>query len=231
MIDRERYAHSVFGQRDQVLDQILRRSLLDSRRAPMQVSDECARTLQLLTCLQKPQVAIELGGFVGYSAIHIARGLPPGGRLTCVELDSELAEVTRKNVDILGLTDLVEVVCRDALNFLQSIPSESVDMVFIDADKRRYLQYLRESFRVLRRGGLLIADDACADGDYSSECIADPDGSEARSAIHSYNVSVARTKSLCSSLISSGHGLMVSIKAPRTAAALSTVDGSVEPIR
>lgn len=222
MSDRDGYMRAVFGPRDQSLDQILRGALLGSGRLPMQVSDECARTLQVLTCLHKPQTAIELGCFVGYAAIHIARGLPPGGRLTCVERDLELVVVARTNIDKLGLAELVDVVCSDALKHLQALPDESVDMIFIDADKRGYPQYLRESFRVLRRGGLLIADDACADSDFSAEYADDRDGSTARAAIHSYNVSVARAASLCSTLISSGHGLMVSVKAPQTAVAVIT---------
>lgn len=228
MSDREGYLKAVFGPRDKMLDQILRSALLGSGRPPMQVGDECARTLQLLTCLHKPQVAIELGGFVGYAAIHIARGLPPGGRLTCVERDPELVDVARTNLDRLRLAELVDVVCQDALKHLQALPSESVDMIFIDADKRSYPQYLRESYRVLRRGGLLIADDACADGNFGAESEVDRDGSEARAAIHSYNVSVARANSLCSTLISSGHGLMVSVKAPQTAVANNSNCISVE---
>lgn len=217
MNDREQYCRAVFGPRDQALDRMLRSTLLGSGRLPMQVSDECARTLQLLTCLHKPRVAIELGCFVGYSAAHIARGLPPSGYLTCVEHDPELADVARSNIAGLGFSEFVEVVCQDALEYLKAQPSDSVDMIFIDADKRNYPQYLRESFRVLVSGGLLIADDACADGNFSEEHQDDRDGSKARAAIHSYNISVARANSMYSTLISSGHGLMVSVKAPQTA--------------
>lgn len=210
-LPRLRYVRAVSAPREEVLDSILRSSLLGNGLRPMQVDDNAARVLHLLTALQRPQHVIEIGTYFGYSAIHIARGLPPGGQLVTLELDADLAALARVNLERAGVAELVEVVVGPAAHHLAGLTPGSLDMVFIDADKLAYPAYLKLCYPLLRRGGLLVADDAFADGDLSSES-ADGDGEAARRAINTYNRAVARSPQLLSAFVGTDHGFMVSYK-------------------
>ena len=206
-----RYVRAISPPREEVLDRILRDSLLDNRLRPMQVDDNAARVLQLLTVLHRPRQVVEIGTYFGYSAIHIARGLPPDGHLVTLEVDAGLAELARGNLEKIGLADRVEVVVGLAADHLSGLPPESLDMVFIDADKLSYPTYLKLCFPLLRHGGVLVADDAFADGDFSSES-PDGDGAAAARAINSYNLAAARSPRMLSAFIGTNTGFLVSYK-------------------
>jgi len=103
--------------------------------------------------------AVEVGTLAGYSAIHIARGLSPDGRLFTLEIDPRHAEIARDNLRVAGLEARAEVVVGDALASLASLASQGpFDAVFIDADKGRYDAYVSWAADHLRPGGLLVAD-------------------------------------------------------------------------
>jgi predicted O-methyltransferase YrrM len=201
----------VFPPREELLDRILRDSLLTHGLRPMQIDDNAARVLQLLTTLHRPRRVIEIGTYFGYSAIHIARGLPPGGRLVSLEIDPGLASLARENLARAGLAESVEVVVGPAADHLAGLAPESQDMVFIDADKVSYPSYLKLCFPLLRHGGMLVADDVFAAGDFSGESPGD-DGAGAVRAINAYNRATARSPRLLSAFIGTGNGLMASYK-------------------
>jgi caffeoyl-CoA O-methyltransferase len=211
-VDRASYFRALFGKREDTLSRILRSSLGATGSAPMQIDDETGRVLQLLTLLAQPKRVVEVGTFFGYSAIHIARALPASGRLTTLEADPELAEIARVNLRIAGVSDRVEVITGDAREHLEFLAAESVDMIFVDADKRNYPDYLRLSFRLVRPGGLLIADDAFADADFSGEGNGPGAEIEAFRAINTYNRAIVRSPMFFSALFGTGNGLLVSRK-------------------
>lgn len=204
------YVRTVLGPREPLLDRILRRSLLEHGLRPMQVDDNAARVLQLLTLLHRPMHAVEIGTYFGWSAIHIARGLPPGGRLTTIEVDAEHARLARENLVEAGVADRVEVVVAPAAEHLSSLTERSVDLVFLDADKVSYPLLLKHAYPLLRSGGLLIADDAFAHGDFAAEST--DDGSAEVAAINTYNRAVARSPYLFSAFLGTDNGLLVSVK-------------------
>lgn len=210
MKERAAYVRSVLGPREPVLDAVLRRSLLDQDMPTIMVDDDAGRVLQMLTRLHRPQRVIEIGTLFGYSTIHLARGLPPGGRVTTVEADPEAAALARENFEIAEVSDVVEVIVGDAVEYLASVPAESVGMVFIDADKASYPTYLKHGYLALQKGGLLIADDAYADGDFSAESASE--GRRERDAITVYNRAVTKSPNLFSTFITTGTGFMVSYK-------------------
>jgi predicted O-methyltransferase YrrM len=104
-----------------------------------------------------PTKILEVGTLVGYSAIRMARLLKKGGRITCVELNPDLAKVAASNFGKAGLADRVEVLVGDAKSVLPRV-EESYDMVFLDAVKGEYLQYLRSCERLLHSGSVVVAD-------------------------------------------------------------------------
>jgi predicted O-methyltransferase YrrM len=205
------YIRAVLGPRDPVLESVLRHSLRDERMPVIQIDDNAGRVLQLLTLLGRPTAALEIGTLFGYSAIYLARGLPPGARLTTLEVDPRAAAVARHNIAAAGFADVVDVVEADAVEFLRRPGAGPYDLIFIDGEKKAYPDYLKVCFPVLRKGGLLIADDAFALGDFSAETGEDDPGASA-AGITAYNRAVARAGTLHSAFVGTETGLMVSVK-------------------
>ncbi|MDE5586671.1 MAG: O-methyltransferase [Muribaculaceae bacterium] len=122
------------------------------------------RILKMLTQICAPRLAVELGTFTGYSGLCIAEGLPEDGRLVTIEVDDELEDFIRRQLESSDAGQKVELRIGPALEICRQFPDESVDMMFIDADKRQYPAYLEEAARMLRPGGLIIADNTLWSG-------------------------------------------------------------------
>lgn len=122
------------------------------------------RLLKMLTQLVAPRLAIELGTFTGYSALCIAEGLPDDGRLITIEIDDELEDFIREQFLNSPFGEKIDLRIGNALQVCQALPDGCADLVFIDADKRQYPAYLDESARLLRLGGLIIADNTLWSG-------------------------------------------------------------------
>jgi caffeoyl-CoA O-methyltransferase len=132
----------------------------------IQLAASEARLLTLLVQLVAARKAVEIGTLAGYSALRIARGLAPGGKLWTFELDPRHAEVARENLHNAGVGDRVEVRVGPALEGLKQIEREGpFDAVFIDADKGGYPEYARWAQKNLRKGGVLIGDNSYFFGD------------------------------------------------------------------
>ncbi|WP_405590124.1 O-methyltransferase [Streptomyces sp. NBC_01190] len=206
------FIRSVLGPRDGVLEGVLRQSLLDDRLPTIQVDDNAGRLLQLLTLLHRPRHVIEIGTLFGYSTIHLARGLPDGGRVTTLEVDPHHADIARRNLETAGVADRVTVVVGDAGDHLRTVPPASVQMVFIDADKKSYPAYLRLVYPLLAPGGLLVADDAFAQGDFTVERQSDAETDAETKAIRAYTHAVGRSPRLFSAFAGTENGLLISYK-------------------
>ena len=122
------------------------------------------RLLKMLTQICAPRLVVELGTFTGYSGLCIAEGLPEDGRLVTIEVDDELEDFIRRRLGSSDAGRKVELRIGAALEICREFPDESVDMMFIDADKRQYPAYLEEAARMLRPGGLIIADNTLWSG-------------------------------------------------------------------
>jgi caffeoyl-CoA O-methyltransferase len=120
-----------------------------------------SRLLSLLMQLIAARKVVEIGTLAGYSALRLARGLAPGGKVWTFEIEPSYAQIARDNIAAAGLSDVVEVRVAPALQGLSEIEAEGpFDAVFIDADKAGYPEYARWAKKHLRRGGLLIGDNA-----------------------------------------------------------------------
>ena len=122
------------------------------------------RLLKMLTQLCNPKLAVELGTFTGYSALCIAEGMAEGARLVTIEVDDELEDFIVHQLDSSEHGKKVELRIGKALEICSEFEDERVDMIFIDADKREYPAYLQEAARMLRPGGLIIADNTLWSG-------------------------------------------------------------------
>lgn len=139
---------------------------------PIQVSPTQGRLLWLLARAQGARAILELGTLGGYSTIWLARALPPDGHLVTLEADAHHAAVARENIVRAGLADVVEVRLGRALDTLPQLVAEHrgpFDLIFIDADKPGYPEYLAWALKLSRRGSLIIADNVVRSG-----AVADP---------------------------------------------------------
>lgn len=127
----------------------------------IQLGPSEGRLLELLVALAGARRAVEIGTLAGYSAIRIARGMGPEGRLWTIEHEPRHAEIARAGLEAAGLADRVEIVVDDGMTALGPIERHGpFDVVFLDADKGRYDQYGRWAYANLAPGGLLLADNA-----------------------------------------------------------------------
>lgn len=120
--------------------------------------------LHLLAGATRPRTALELGTAIGYSAIWIGRALAGcGGRLVTIEVDAETAARARRHLKRAGLSGVVNVAVGAALQVLPTL-ADPVDFIFIDAVKSEYPDYLSHGARLLRSGGVMVADNVLLGG-------------------------------------------------------------------
>jgi caffeoyl-CoA O-methyltransferase len=174
---------------DQVLRDLAAETAALGPISMMQVAVEQGAFLTWLVRLLGVRFAVEIGTFTGYSAISIARGLPPGGRLLCCDVSEEWTGIARRYWQRAGLTDRIELRIAPALETLAALPaSPQVDLVFIDADKPNYRNYYEALLPRLRQGGVVVFDNVLWGGS-----VANPEKSdESTTAIRALNDFVAR---------------------------------------
>lgn len=160
-----RYAveHSSF--RDAVVVDIERAGEDMGDLASMQIAGDQAAFMTVLVAAIGARSALEVGTFLGYGAIAIARGLPADGRLVCCELEQKYADRAREHLDKAGLADRVEFRIGPALESLQAMEAtEQFDFAFIDADKTEYIDYFEETLPRIRPNGLIMLDNTLRGG-------------------------------------------------------------------
>jgi predicted O-methyltransferase YrrM len=161
------YAEDVFGQYDDHLAGLMNRAV-EAGLPPIAVSADVGRLLKILVSLTEGELAIELGTLGGYSAIWIARGLAPDGRLLTVEYNEEHADFAQTELEKAGVADQVQILRGAALDVLPRIADDvgerSVDFAFIDAVKTEYVDYYRLLKPLMKPGGLLVADNVYGTG-------------------------------------------------------------------
>jgi predicted O-methyltransferase YrrM len=113
--------------------------------------------LREIVLTKKPQVVLELGTSAGYSSIWIASALPENGKLFTVEISPQKIEMAEQCFKDVGLTESIIQIKGSILDVLESW-DKMVDMVFIDADKREYLEYMKKIEPYLNHGAVIIAD-------------------------------------------------------------------------
>src|SRR3954463_6770728 len=131
------------------------------------VSGPQGKFLGVLARAVRARRILEIGTLGGYSTIWLARGLAPGGRLVTLEYSPKHADIARANIARAGLADVVEVRVGRALDTLPALAAEApepFDLVFVDADKAPYAQYLDWAVRLTRPGGLVVADNVVRRG-------------------------------------------------------------------
>jgi predicted O-methyltransferase YrrM len=172
----DRYIEHLLGRRDPALDAVLK-ACVEAGLPPIHVSPSQGKFLFILAKAIGARHILEIGTLGGYSAIWLARALPPDGRLVTIELDPGHVALARENFDRTDLAHLIDLRVGSALDVLPQLAGERgdpFDLIFIDADKENYPDYLEWSITLARAGTLIIADNVVRAGAVVDADSADP---------------------------------------------------------
>jgi len=161
--------------------------------------------LQMMSRMIQPRRILEIGTYTGYSAICLAQGLLPDGRLHTIEIDEELQEMSSRYFSATGLQDKITQHIGIASEVIPAI-DEVFDLVFIDADKLNYELYYDLVFGKLRTGGYILADNVLYDGEV---ILPEEQQSKNAKAIHSFNEKIKADNRVEHLLMPVRDGLMI----------------------
>jgi predicted O-methyltransferase YrrM len=131
----------------------------------MQIGDDQAVLMEMLVRAMGARRAVEVGTFTGYSALAVARGLGPEGRLLCCDVSEEWTAMARVAWEEAGVADRIDLQIGPGIDTLRALPpGEQFDFAFIDADKTGYPDYYDEILPRMRAGGLLLLDNMLQGG-------------------------------------------------------------------
>ena len=153
----EKYIRDHSSPEDPVLEELYRETHIRFVNPNMVTGHLQGKLLEFISKMLTPAMILEIGTFTGYSAICLARGLKPGGRLTTIDINDELKEFCNSWFRKAGVDHVITQLTGRAQDIIPGLNGQ-FDLVFIDGDKREYIDYYNASIGKVRSGGLIIAD-------------------------------------------------------------------------
>ena len=200
----EKYAEKFTAPEPEILRR-LREEAYRTKEMPQQIAGHLqGRFLAFLTKVSKARRVLEIGTFVGYSALCFAEALPAGGEVITLDSDPTLRAVTRSHFARVPYGRKIQLRIGKALKLLPEIPGP-FDLVYIDADKINYSRYYDAVFPKLRKGGLIVADNLLWSGAVLDRKAQDPD----TRALRAFAAKVRRDRRVEPVLLTVRDGLMV----------------------
>ena len=171
-----------------------------------------ARLLHSLVIATGARRVLEIGTCIGYSAIWMARALPPDGMLITLEANPARAATARGNIERAGLTERISVIVGDATRYLHKVAGP-FDLVFQDSDKQQYEVMLDRLVTVLRPSGVLATDNVLWNGEVVEGYVSPPHRDVADTvALRRYNIRLASDPRLITTFLPVGDGIALSVK-------------------
>ncbi|MEM8904032.1 MAG: O-methyltransferase [Actinomycetota bacterium] len=191
---------------DPVQRAIIASAMEELGHTDMTIEEDQGRFLKLLVELSGARTIVEVGTFIGTSAMWMARGLPDDGTLTCFDIESTYVDIGRRGWERAGVSDKIEVVIGPAIEGLRALPDEpAIDLAFIDADKTGYATYVDELLPRLSPGGFIAIDNTLWGGDVADPRVVDDD----TVAIRELSADLARRDDLDVVLLTIGDGVTI----------------------
>lgn len=153
----EKYMLDYSSPEDPVLEDLYRQTHIKFVNPNMSTGHLQGKLLEFLSVMIKPSAILEIGTYTGYSAICLAKGLKPGGKLYTVEINDELREFSNSYFKKLGFENSIVQITGRAQDVIPGI-DQMFDLVYIDGDKREYTEYYNIIIRKTNPGGFIIAD-------------------------------------------------------------------------
>ena len=171
---------------------------------------EVARFLEITTRSIRAKKVLEIGMAIGYTVVHIARALPNDGLIVTIDPSEEMISRAEDYLTRAGVRDRIRIKKGFALEVLPGL-SETFDMIFIDAVKEEYAEYLEAALPLLREGGVVVVDNLLWGGQVAGE-IRNSEQNASTQAIRSFNQLFVRHPQLLAEVLPVGDGLGYAVK-------------------
>jgi caffeoyl-CoA O-methyltransferase len=180
----------------------------EARRPGMQVSAYEGSVLAWIVAISGAKNILEIGTFMGYSTLWMASALPENGHITSLEFSADYAHQARENIHATPCAKKIEIIHTEALPWLQAKTKTGFDLVFIDADKRNYFNYLNAVLPLMNPRGWIVGDNTLLFGALSGD---NPDGAknDAKLAMTQFNEALADPTRFDGTLLTTPEGLTV----------------------
>ncbi len=212
--DELSYIRELYATEDTLLKNIRNECLLDNK--PITINSEEGKFLQLLIKLANVKNIIEIGTLYGYSTIWFARALLQDGKIWTIEKELENSNIARKNFEKLenNLGKNINLINGNANIELNKMIADQIqcDMVFIDADKSNYPEYLKLSEKLVKKGGLIVADNTFLSGSVYKDYLGERITLKAQNGMRLFNKMLADNSKYHSIMINTQEGLSLAIK-------------------
>lgn len=153
----EQYIKDHSTPEDPVLAELYRQTHIKFVNPNMVCGHIQGQLLEFIVHMSNPKNILEIGTYTGYSAICLAKGLKEGGKLYTIEINDELIEFSQHYFKKAGVADKIIQLTGDAVEIIPTL-DVTFDLIYIDGDKREYIQYFDASLEKLNEGGTIIAD-------------------------------------------------------------------------
>jgi caffeoyl-CoA O-methyltransferase len=206
MMDRklEQYILDHSSKEDPLLEDLYRHTHIRFVNPNMVSGHIQGKLLEMISGMVKPQIILEIGTFTGYSAICLAKGLRQGGRLITIELNDELTTFAGSYFKKAGLSSVIEQFTGNALDIIPGLDI-MCDLVFIDGDKREYVDYYKVVINKVKPGGFILADNVLWGGKALEKGNKDP---QARGIIE-FNEMICKAPDIENLILPVRDGLMI----------------------
>ena len=190
----------------------LRDATAGMRHSGMQISPEQGQFMALLARMLNARRTLEIGVFTGYSSLAVALALPPDGQVIACDVSEEWTSMARRYWEKAGVAERIELRLAPAVKTLDALleagEAGRFDFAFIDADKSRYGDYYERCLKLLRRGGLIVADNTLWSGKVADANVQDED----TKALRAFNDALHRDGRVAVSLLPIGDGVTLALK-------------------
>jgi len=189
---------------DPVLEDLYRQTHIRFVNPNMASGHLQGKFLEMISKMIRPDNILEIGTFTGYSAICLAKGLKPGGKLTTIEMNDELSAFAHSYFCRAGVETKISQLTGNALEIIPAL-DRKYDLVFIDADKREYIEYYRLIIDKVKPGGYILADNVLWGGKVLDPKPVDP---QARGIID-FNEMIKKESDIDNVIVPMRDGLML----------------------
>ncbi|HSQ98135.1 MAG TPA: O-methyltransferase [Rickettsiales bacterium] len=207
------YIRELYANEDDLLKNIRNQCILDNKA--ITINPEEGKLLQLLIKLGNIKNIIEIGTLYGYSTIWLVRALPHT-KIYTIDKEPENSNTAQKNFNQLenNLSKNIKVINGDAIEELNNMISKNIecDMIFIDADKSNYPEYLKLSEKLIKKGGIIVADNTFLSGGVYQDYLNQRIRIKAQKNMRLFNKMLADKDKYLSIMINTQEGLTIAIK-------------------
>lgn len=202
----QEYAERYTSGESEVLRELREKTFAERSDKAMLSGFYQGRLLSMFSKMLEPRRILEIGTYMGYSALCLAEGLGEGGKVITLDIQPETNRIAKEFWGRSGLGEKIESYLGDALEIIPKL-NENFDLVFIDADKPNYANYFDLIFPRLRIGGIVLADNVLWSGKVlDAEKGAETD--ESTEALHEFNKKIQADKRVSSILLTVRDGLL-----------------------